>query len=234
MRHWSKKRNSWTRFSTAVSMIHCAVHIACIYIYKYHHFSARWWKQDRRLKGSKKWSHSETMLAQRLRVIGIVQSRVDCITELTNAWVRSFNCAIDIVGCIAEHTMRVLSIVQSRVDCVAEHTRRLRNAWWHIVIALLFLCIAAMQTLRYARKLLYHSSVTNLIMKGTKKSEPSCKQGKRTPMKALKRPASNKPKQVAKQKKTGAEKEKTCSEKEKGRGQERNARSSIEPQKEIS
>jgi hypothetical protein len=67
-----------------------------------------------------------------------------------------------------------------------------------------------------------------------KKSEPSCKQGKRTPMKALKRPASNKPKQVAKQKKTGAEKEKTCSEKEKGRGQERNARSSIEPQKEIS
>lgn len=34
-------------------------------------------------------------------------------------------------------------------------------------------------------------------------------------MKALKRPASNKPKQVAKQKKTGAEKEKTCSEKEK-------------------
>jgi len=48
-----------------------------------------------------------------------------------------------------------------------------------------------------------------------KKSEPSCKQGKRTPMKALKRPASNKPKQVAKQKKTGAEKEKTCSEKEK-------------------
>ena len=72
-----------------------------------------------------------------------------------------------------------------------------------------------MQTLRYARKLLCHSSVTNLTMKGTKKSEPSCKQGKRTPMKALKRPASNKPKQVAKQKKTGAEKEKTCSEKEK-------------------
>ena len=27
------KRNSWTRFSTAFSVIHCAVHIACIYIY---------------------------------------------------------------------------------------------------------------------------------------------------------------------------------------------------------
>ena len=150
-------------------MIHCAVHIACIYIYISSFLCQV-------MEAGSMSKRKQEVVTLRDHVGATVESYWNCAIEswLYN-WayqcmrVRSFNCAIDIVGCIAEHTMRVLSIVQSRVDCVAEHTRRLRNAWWHIVIALLFLCIAAMQTLRYARKLLYHSSVTNLTMKGTKK-----------------------------------------------------------------